>query len=640
MRSPLRGRAARALASAALVFAALLPGAVAPVAAADPVVLTVGTTQDLDTTNPYSTVQVSGFEVFALTYSLLTDFGQNAEPVPGYADTWERTPTNVKFHIRSGMKWSDGQPASAQDACFSWQLSLDAIKAGTDVGLGYISPNVKDAGVTKVECPDDSTMIVSTTDQSDRVFQTYVPILPKHVWSKETYKTIGDAKFTGPLVGSGPYTLAEWKTSQFARFVRNPNYWGKQGFEDEVVIRFYKSADAMVQALKAGEVDYIRDPNADQLKALQNEPNVKTVAGKANGWTQLAFNTYGTGTGKTIPNGGPSTKALQDPAFRDALGYAVDHKALIDKVLGGFGDPGDMNVPPALAQWHVAPDKPRTFDIEKAKSLLDAAGYKLDGSGNRLDKDNKPISLRMLFPSTQDTYAKSAAFVADWYGQLGIKVSTTALDEDTLTQILLPPEAGDPKKDLAKYDIELWGWAGSPDPNALLQIFRCDAIGGTSDSLYCNPAYDALYDQQLKLAGDARKAVLAQMQNMIYNEAPYDILYYDANLAAYRTDKFAGWQNQPPDGTPFFTYSTLQYTYLTDATAAPSAAPSSASSGQPVVAGASSGPAASAATAPSGTATSSGSNTTLIVIVALAVVVLVGGFLLASRRRRNAVEDE
>ena len=639
MRSPMRARASRALAALALVFAALLPGAAAPAAAADPVVLRVGTTQDLDSINPYATVEVVGFEAFALTYNLLTDFGENAEPIPGFADSWTREAHDVKFHIRTGMKWSDGQTATSADACFSWQLSLDAIKADTNVGLGYIDPNVKDAGVTKVDCPDPETMIVTTDDQSDRVFQTYVPILPKHIWSKETYKTMGDAKFTAPLVGTGPYTLAEWKTSQFARFVRNPNYWGQKGFEDEVVIQFFKTPDTMVQSLKSGELDYARDPNAQQLKALQSETNVKTVVGAANGWTQLAFNTYGTGTGKTIPGGGASTKALQDAAFRDALGYAVDHKTLIDRVLGGFGDPGDTIVPPVLGQWHVTPDKPRAFDIEKAKSLLDAAGYKLDSSGNRLDKEGKPISLRLVMPDSDENYPKAAAFIKEWYGQLGIKLSTTVYDSDTLTSLLLPPEGGDPKANLAKYDIELWGWSGNPDPNALLQIFRCDAIGGTSDSLYCNPEYDKLYDQQLKApSADARHQLLAQMQNLIYDQAPYDILYYDANLAAYRTDKFAGWVNMPSNGTPFFSYGTLNYTVLTDATAAPSQPPAEASAA-PGASGAAASPGASSAPADT-TNTSSGSNTALIVIGVIVALAIVGGLILANRRRTGGTEEE
>jgi peptide/nickel transport system substrate-binding protein len=644
MRSPLRGRAIRALAACALAISTILPAATATVSAADPVVLRVGTTQDLDAVNPYNTALVVGYEVFQLTYNLLTDFGENAEPVPGFADSWERASDgkSVKFHIRTGMKWSDGQPADAQDACFSWGMNVEAVKAEASIGLGYIDPNVKDAGVTKVECPDAETMIVTTDDQSDRIFQVYVPILPKHIWSKETYKTMGDAKFTAPLVGTGPYTLAEWKTGQYARFVRNPNYWGTKGFEDEVFIQFFKTADTMVQALKAGELDYARDPNADQLKQLQTESGMKTVIGAANGWTQLAFNTYGTGTGKSIPKGGASTKALQDAAFRDALGYAVDKKTLLDKILGGFGDAGTTNVPPVLGQWHVEPTKPRTFDIEKAKSLLDAAGYKLDGSGNRLDKEGKPINLRMFMPNSDENYPKAAAFIKEWYGQLGVKVSTQVMDSGALTDLLLPPEGGS-ASNLAKYDIELWGWSGNPDPNALLQIFRCDAIGGTSDSLYCNAAYDKLYDDQLKAtSADARKAILSQMQNLIYDEAPYDILYYDANLAAYRTDKFAGWKNMPPNGTPLFTYGTLNYTQLTDATLAPSAAPSaSGASGSPGAAGGSAAPPASSNPTDSGSSTgSSGANVGLIALIVIAVVIAIAVAMYVSRRRTRTVEDE
>ncbi len=374
----------------------------------------------------------------------------------------------MTYHIRDGMKWSDGTPATSKDVCFSWGLAIAAQKDESSIGSGYLDPGLKDAGVTKIECPDDSTFIAYTEDQSERIFQIYMPILPEHVYGKLNYKKIGDEKFDGPLVGTGPYTLEEWKTGQFARFVRNPNFWGTQGFADEVVLRFFAdNTDVMVQALKSGELDYAHDVNADQFKQLATDPTFTAVEGKANGWSQLAFNTYGTGTGKEIPGGGPSTKALLDPAFRDALGYAVDKEQLVERVLGGFGDVGTTMVPPVLADWHVEPDNPRHFDIELAKQKLDAAGYPLDAAtGKRLDKEGKPISLRMYYPNTNDTYAKSAQFVQEWYGQLGIDVTHQSLDSDTLTELLYPPEGGDDSYK-AKYDIELWGWSGSPDPNGL-----------------------------------------------------------------------------------------------------------------------------------------------------------------------------
>jgi peptide/nickel transport system substrate-binding protein len=627
----------RLVGAGALAGSLLLPAA-GPTAAADPVVLRMGTTQDFDASNPYQTALVSGYEAFQLTYNLLVDFGENLEPIPGFADSWERSADRVTFHIRTGMKWSDGEPATSADACFSWQLALDAIKDDSNIGLGYLDPNLKDAGVTKVECPDDQTMIAYTTDQSDRVFQVYLPIIPKHIWGKYDYKTIADQKFDPPLVGTGPYTLAEWKTGQYMRFVRNPNYWGTQAYEDEVVIQIYSSTDTMVQALKSGDLDYAHAVNADQFKALQSDPNMKAVVGSLNGWTQLAFNEYGVGTGKTIKGGGPSTQALLDPAFRDALGYAVDHQALVDRVLGGFGDLGNTIVPPVLGQWHVEPDHPRSFNIDLAKQKLDTAGYKLDSSGKRLDKQGKPITLRLYMPDSDENYPKAAQFIKDWYGQLGISVQTKVFDSATLTDLLLPPEAGG-AGNLAKYDIELWGWVGNPDPNTLLQVFRCDEIGNTSDSNYCNPEYDKLYDQQAKLSGDARKQVLAQMQNMIYDQAVYDILYYDANLDVYRTDRFAGWQNQPSNGTPMFSYGTINYTKLTDAKAAASVPPST----EPAASGSSAGPAGpspSAAPAPSPTA-GSGDNTALIAVVAIVVIVVLGGGLVLSRRRAGAAaEDE
>jgi peptide/nickel transport system substrate-binding protein len=639
MRAPDGRRLVRLLAATSLAGALLLPAFSLPARAADKLVLRVGATQDLDSTNPYQTLLVVGYEAFQLTYNLLVDFGPNLEAVPGFADKWERAADGKswKFHIRSGMKWSDGTPATAQDACYSWDLAVAAIAAGENIGAGYLDPGLADAGVTKVECPDDETMIAYTEDGSDRVLQAYLPIIPKAVYGAKDYKAIGEEKFDAPLVGTGPYTLVEWKTSEFARFARNPNYWGTQGAADEVVLQFYTNGDTMMQALKAGEIDYARDPNAEQLKALEGDPNIATVAGSANGWVQLAFNGYGASNGKTIKDGGPSTKALLDPAFRDALGYAIDKKTLVDKVLGGYGDQGNTIVPPVLGKWHVEPTTPRTFDIDLAKQKLDAAGYKLDAEGKRLDKEGKPISLRVYLPNTDEVYANAAPFVKDWYALLGIKVSTQVFDTSTLGNLVLPPEAGPEYK--ADYDIELWGWAGNPDPNALIQIFKCDAIGGSSDSQYCSPEFDKLYDDQLKAStAEDRKAILATMQNMIYDQAVYDILFYNADLAAYRTDRFTGWQNQPlANGKPLFTYGTLQYTLLKDATAQPSptAAPTAAPSGAPTTA---------PTPAPSGDGgTGSGGDLTVTYALFIGAIIVVVGVVLAfifRRRSARAAGDE
>ncbi len=268
-------------------------------------------------------------------------------------------------------------------------------------------------------------------------------------------------------------------------------------------------------------------------------------------------------------------------------------------------------------------------------------------NGARLDKQGKPISLRLLYPNTDSSYDKTAQFVKSWYKDLGIKVSTQPYDSSTLADIVLPPEAC-PKKDpncpeyRADYDIELWGWAWGPDPNGMTQIFRCDYIGSSSDSQYCNPEYDKLYDEQATATSDdARHAILAEMQNLIYDEAPYDVLFYDSALAAYRTDKFAGWQNQPLDnGTPLFTYGTLQYTLLTDATKVEETPPPAAESLAP---GETAAPTVAPTPAPSGddgTAAGDGDNTALIIAAVVVIVIIVVVGLMLARRRSGSGEEE
>ena len=627
-----RARFARFVVAAALVAGSLLP--VAAVHAADPVVLRVGTTQALDSTNPWNTVYAVGYEVFRLNYNLLVEFDKDAGPAPGFAESWQRAADRVTFNIRPNMKWSDGQPATSADVCYSWGLAMGAIAAKASVGAGYLDPGVKEARVTKIECPDANTFVAYTTDPSDRVLQTYVPILPTHVFGKVDYKKMATEKFDPPLVGSGPYILKELKAGELARFERNPNFWGTQGVADQVEIHFYKTSDTMVQALTSNALDYAHRVNAAQFNELAaDSATFATTVGKGNGWTQLAFNTYGTGTRKTISGGGASTKALVDPAFRDALGYAVDKKTLVERVLGGYGDPGTTNVPPVLSDWHVEPDKPRTFDIELAKQKLDAAGYKLDANAKRLDKEKKPITLRLYMPDSDENYPKAAQFITEWYGELGINVVTQVFTTAALGALVLPPEG----KGTAKYDILLWGWSGSPDPQTLLVIFTCGEIGSSSDSQYCNPAYDKLYNQQLNEAGEARKATLARMQNLIYDEAPYDILYYDVNLDAWRTNRFAVWQNMPAQGTPLFTYGNLGYTLLTAANAQPTAAPS-----ESAAAAVSASPPATAsnvpATAPATTA-GPATNAVLILVVAGLAILAVAGAVLMTRRRSATGED-
>jgi peptide/nickel transport system substrate-binding protein len=561
MRSTLRSRLARVVGTIALLCALLLPSG-SPVAAADPVVLRVGTVQDLDAMNPYLTALFTGYEVFTLNYDLLVGYGPDEEPSAGFATSWTQDGTIWTFKIDPGLKWSDGEPATSEDARWTIQTLLDGQAKDGFVGLGYLDPYLTYAGVTSVSASDPGTLVIETETPNTQILTSYIPILPKHIWADREINT--DANDV-PVVGTGAYQAIEWKPGQYVRMVRNPNYWGPKGYEDEVFIQYFADEGALTEALKSGAIDYARNPTADQWDSLQGLPEtvpiMSSTASEANAFTELGFNTYN----KPIDGGGPSTKALQDPAFRDALGYAIDKSELVAKVLSGKGTVGTTHIPPALGagKWHLDPANQRTFDIELAKEKLDAAGYLLNDAGKRLDKEGKPINLRMVVPDSSSTYSDSAQFIQNWWQQVGVEMQTQAYDSDTLTDLMLPPEAGD--GGTANFDVFVWNWGGDVDPNSLLNILTTDAIGSASDSFFSNARYDELMKlQQTETDAAKRKTLVDEMQQIMYDEAPYHVLFYDAALHAYRTDRFANWQLQPSaDGLPFFGYGSLNYNLLT-----------------------------------------------------------------------------
>lgn len=635
MKSPIRARLAAIAAAAALIVGGI-GTSVAPVAAADPLQLKTGTDQDLQVLNPFSSILVVDFEVFTLNYDLLVNFGPDIEPAPGFADKWEVSADGLTwtFHIRDGMKWSDGTPATSADALYTYQLILDATAKsdasadGYFLGAGYIEGYLTNAGVSAVAAPDPQTLVVTTDFANQLILQAYVPILPKHIWEKYTLDEIGNIDGSTPflneptVVGTGPYQAIEWEPGNFIRFARNPNYWGTQGAADEVIVQTFQSMDTAVQALKTGEIDYVRGIQPDQFTALQSDPNIQVVEGISNGFSEIAFNTYNRGP---IPGGGASTTALQDPAFRDALGWAVDGQKLVDVTLGGFGVAGDSIVPPFHSRWYVKPDNIRTFDIAEANKRLDAAGYKLNADGKRLDKDNKVITLRVTWPDSEAEHATDAQFIKGWWEQLGVGVDAYVTEEGKLLDDLLPPEGGG----LANFDIELWGWVGDPDPTSLLNVLRGEEIGSFSDSFYDNPRYDELFLLQ-RAEGDQKKRFdyIKEMQNLAYDEAPYIVMYYDAELHAYREDRFGGWTNQPSNGgTPLFGYGSIGYTKLTDLSAVPTPTASTTATAAPTA-------------APGDGTSGDGSNATPLILGGIVLVVIIGGGLLLMRRRAAPPTEE
>jgi peptide/nickel transport system substrate-binding protein len=335
----------------------------------------------------------------------------------------------------------------------------------------------------------------------------------------------------------------------------------------------------MAAALRQGEIDYARDVAADDFAGLDEDPDIVGVQGTASGFTHLAFNTYA----KPIDGGGASTSAVRDPAFRDALGYALDLDAIVDVAVDGHATPGTTLIPPAVVPFHSEPTHPRRFDADEARARLEAAGYRdTDGDGVREDLDGKPIDLRLVYPTSDHRFASAALAVAGRWDAVGVGVTPKGLEPDPLEELLYTPEAGG----TAEYDVELWSWTGSPDPDFLLSLLTTAEIGGYSDSNYADPAYDTLFAAQRHATTlEERQDVVRRMLDLAYDEAPYLILFYDDELHAHRIDRFGPWTTQPRDGgVSLFTAGVEGYLDLVPAAtlATPSPPPSPTVAASPV----------------------------------------------------------
>ncbi|MET9023113.1 ABC transporter substrate-binding protein [Actinopolymorpha sp. NPDC004070] len=538
-----RKRALAVLAALFAVVALCLPAGVghaeeAP-ASKQPRQLVVAASQSVDTFNPFMSFFAIGYTVAGLTYDSLIDWSaKDFRPIPGLATKWEESADHLTwtYTIRKGVKFSDGKPLTAHDAAFTYRLMM------TDKAARASSSDLVE-NFASVDAPNDTTLVIKLKRPTNQMLALDNAIVPEHIWSK--VKNIGDFKnFDFPLVGSGPFQVVEFKTDQYIRLKANKNYWDGPPAYDELVFRYYKTPDASVQALLAGEVDLVSGLTPAQYKALRNKPGITLNQAQNRRFSAITFNVGArTKDGKTLGDGHP---ALRDPRVRQAIHHAIDKDELIKKVNDGLAQPGVSYIPPIFSTyfWQPSGSEKVTYDIAEANRILDKAGYKRGPDGiRRMPGNGRPLKFRLLNHADTPSEATDSEYLKGWWKQIGIDTKIESADFTKLNDLLY----------LGKYDIIFSGWGVGPDPTSILSLHTCGVLpddgSGTqrdTETFYCNPAYDKLHEQQKQESDLAKRADLVkQMQQILYTQAPVVVLRYADTLEAYRSDRWTGFVKQP-----------------------------------------------------------------------------------------------
>lgn len=609
-RSPLR-RVLPASAALALAALAAIPAALSTASSAaastpsSSQTLRVEAMTEFQTFNPFIATGVGDQQVLLGIYPLLTQTAENGDPEPYLATKWTTSPDHLTwtFTLRPGLKWSDGQPLTAKDVAWTYNLIMSNSTAGT--ANGQLVSNFK-----SVTAPSPTSVVITTKSPEANVANVgdTIPVVPEHVWAAHVKDLASFKNQATPVVGYGPWKLTGYATNQYATLSANPDFYAGAPAFKTLISQYYSNSDAAIDALRTGSLDEIDDMSAAQYQALKHANGVGLYPTESNIWEAIEVNPGArTKSGKKFGNGNP---LLTNQTVRKALALSINRPELVSKVYDGLGEPGAGYWPPAYPQYWWTPPaaESQAYNPAEANKILDAAGFKMGKNGIRADpKTHKPLSFRLGIHSDSASDSQVAPYLVEWAKAVGIQLKVQAMSYDQLNTAL---PAG-------TWDILMDSWnTPGPDPSNLFGIQTCGALPdnqstpGTTDSFFCDPAYDKLYNQQLGQFNQAqRTATVDKMQDILYKADTDIILYYHDNLEAVRTASVKNYFYGKPDSHGFYP---LQNDYLNWLRARPAAA-----------------------------STSGGSSTALEIGVPVGVVVVLAAVgLYAVRRRRTAGERE
>jgi peptide/nickel transport system substrate-binding protein len=524
-------------AGVAFGLAGALASGSSPSPAAAKVILKVGWVNEPDNLNPFIGTSTSSYLIFHLNYDMLTGYkARDVQPAPELAQSWSHSADGRvwDFKLRPNVTWQDGQPFTAGDVAFTYEYIVKNSMAS------YTSYTV---GIKKVVAVDPLTVRFVCTSPKANMLGMWVPIVPEHIWSKVVPNAAQNSfQNPAPIVGTGPFQTVEFKKGQFVRMVANKSYWRGAPKIDEVIFTPYQNPDTMVQELRSGTIDACWGIPEAQFAPLGGDTRFKTIAYPIKGIDELGFNAY---TGKSLGN-----PVLTDWKFRQALNWAIDKQQIVKIAYNGYATPGTTLVVPNYYRnpdWHWQPpaDQLYGYDPAKATALLAAAGYKTV-NGRLLNKQGKPISLRLFACGAPPQGDNIGKLLTGYLEKIGIAVKFTYMDEGAMNDYLYNTVGG---KFVPNMDLYVYNWTGDVDPMFIFSIFLTSQINGWSDCAWSSPTYDRLYNQQAAAIDSAqRQAILVQMQQMLYQQSPYIILAYPKGLEAVDVSRWDGWVQSPQPG--------------------------------------------------------------------------------------------
>ena len=516
-------------------------------------ILTIQLGPDVESIDPALNSAVDGANYILFAFDNLLKMDKDGKVVPGLAEKYEVSDDQLTwtFHLRDGLKWSDGSALTADDFVYSWQRLVDpnvaAPYAQTVLGMveGYddaIGRPDADGNTTvdpdptklKVEAPDEKTLIVhmaKPTPYFDKL-AAFVSLSPV---KKDVVEANPDGWSIDPktYISTGPFKLTGWEPGSYLMFEKNENYWDADSIKlDGIKCLLMQDQNATFSAYESGDALMIKDVPTQEITTLKERTDfhIDPILG-----------TYYLDLNTTLDE-------FKDPKVREALSLALDRKYISETITSGTYTPASGFVSEGVTDWNGSAwqdnitDKSAYINIDdhagnlaKAKELLKEAGYE------------NGVGLPEMVYSTNDAsyHKKIAEYLQQAWGELGLKVQVNIVEWKSFT----------PQRRSGNYQIARDGWVMDyNDPSNILELALTG--NGNNNAKYSNPEFDALMSKAAtEKDPQTRFGYLHQAEDFIMKDtAMVPLLYY--NDFYLQSDKITGsWHS--PDGFWHFEYADI-----------------------------------------------------------------------------------
>ncbi len=457
-----------------------------------------GSIGDASNLIPILSSDSTSHDIASMIFNGLVKYDRNMNVVGDLAESWEVSEDGLEivFNLKRGVRWHDGQPFTAEDVLFTYNLTIDP-----NTPTAYAGDFLR---VEKAQVIDPYTFKVKYKEPFAPALTSWgASILPKHLLEKED---ITKTTFGRNPVGTGPYLFKEWKTGEKIVLVSNQDYFEGRPRIDGYVMRIIPDMATMFLELRAKGIDRMGLTPLQYTRQTENNLFRKNF----NKYRYLSFSYSYLGYNLENPT-------FQDRRVRQAISYAINKQEIVEGVLLGLGQEASGPFKPGTWPYN-AKVRQYSYDPQKAKDLLAEAGWKDSDGDGKLDRNGKPLTFEIITNQGNEVRAKCAEIIQRRLADIGITVKIRVIEWAAFINDFINKK---------RFDATILGWTISLDPD-LYDVWHSSKTspGELNFISFSNEEVDNLLEKGRSTFDQVkRKACYDRIQEILAEEQPYTFLY-------------------------------------------------------------------------------------------------------------------